>query len=230
MLELYAAYMDYRDVMELTEQMVSDAARTAVGSTSVPWGESTLNLAPPWPRIPLRDAIAEHSGVDYAQYPDDESMRLAAARAGLPPAADWNRGKVMDELLTAFVEPKLQQPTFLIDYPTVYPGSTLAKPKPDQPDVVEWFEAFAGGMEIANAFSELNDPRIQRTRFEEQARAKASGDDEAQPFDADFLLALEHGMPPTGGLGVGMDRVAMLLTNQRSIRDVILFPQMRLRS
>jgi lysyl-tRNA synthetase class 2 len=136
----------------------------------------------------------------------------------------------MDELLTAFVEPKLIQPTFLVDYPTDFPGSTLAKGKPGSPDEVERFEAFAGGIEIANAFSELNDPRVQRARFTEQQRARDKGDPEAQPFDEDFLIALEHGMPPTGGLGVGIDRIAMLLTNQHNIRDVILFPQLRARA
>jgi lysyl-tRNA synthetase class 2 len=136
----------------------------------------------------------------------------------------------MDELLTAFVEPKLIQPTFLVDYPTVFPGSTLAKGKLDNPDEVERFEAFAGGIEIANAFSELNDPRVQRERFMEQVRAREAGDPEAQPFDEDFLIALEHGMPPTGGMGLGIDRLVMLLTDQHTIRDVILFPQLRPRS
>ncbi len=227
MLELYQAYADYRDIMELTENLVADAARVAVGTTLVPWGDGTLDLAPPWPRLSLRAAIAEHAGVDYADHPDAASLRAAAAGAGLSPDPHWNRGKVMDELLTAFVEPRLQQPTFLVDYPTDFPGSTLAKGKPGHPEEVERFEAFAGGMEIANAFSELNDPRVQRQRFEEQVRARHEGDLEAQPFDADFLVALEHGMPPTGGLGVGIDRISMLLTGQRSIRDVILFPQMR---
>jgi lysyl-tRNA synthetase, class II len=227
MLELYQAYADYQDVMRLTEDMLATAARTAVGRTQVPWGDTQIDFQPPWPRIPLRSAIAEYSGVDYADYPDAESLREAAQRAGLHPEASWSRGKTMDELLTAFVEPKLIQPTFLTDYPTDFPGSTLAKGKPDNPDEVERFEAFAGGIEIANAFSELNDARVQRSRFEEQARAREAGDPEAQPFDHDFLLALEHGMPPTGGLGVGIDRVVMLLTNQHTIRDVILFPQMR---
>jgi lysyl-tRNA synthetase class 2 len=177
--------------------------------------------------MPLRTAIAEFSGVDYADHPDLESLRTAAHHAGLRTEPDWNRGKVLDELLTAFVEPKLVQPTFLTDYPTDFPGSTLAKGKPDNPDEVERFEAFAGGIEIANAFSELNDPRVQRERFEQQVRAREEGDDEAQPFDQDFLTALEHGMPPTGGLGVGIDRVVMLLTDQHTIRDVILFPQLR---
>jgi lysyl-tRNA synthetase class 2 len=227
MLELYQAYADHQDIMRLTEDMLATAARTAVGRTRVPWGDQHIDFNPPWQRMPLRMAIAEFSGLDYAAYPDVDSLRSAADQVGLRAEPDWNRGKILDELLTAFVEPKLIQPTFLTDYPTDFPGSTLAKGKPDNPDEVERFEAFAGGIEIANAFSELNDPRVQRQRFEQQALARAAGDLDAQPFDHDFLLALEHGMPPTGGLGVGIDRVVMLLTDQHSIRDVILFPQLR---
>jgi lysyl-tRNA synthetase class 2 len=227
MLELYQAYADYQDVMRLTEDMVSAAARAAVGRTRVKWGEQEIDFNPPWQRMPLRSAIAEFSGVDYADYPDTESLREAARKAGLRPEANWPYGKILDELLTAFVEPKLIQPTFLTDYPTSFPGSTLAKGKPNNPDEVERFEAFAGGIEIANAFSELNDPRVQRERFVQQVQAREAGDVEAQPFDQDFLIALEHGMPPTGGLGVGIDRLAMLLTDQHTIRDVILFPQLR---
>jgi lysyl-tRNA synthetase class 2 len=230
MLELYQAYADYDDMMQLTENMIATAARSAVGRTRVKWGDEEINFEPPWQRMPLREAIAEFSGVDYGQYTEVEELRAAAERAGLKTEANWNRGKIMDELLTAFVEPKLIQPTFLVDYPTVFPGSTLAKGKPDNPDEVERFEAFAGGIEIANAFSELNDPRVQRERFEDQVRARAEGDLEAQPFDEDFLEALEHAMPPTGGLGVGIDRIVMLMTNQHHIRDVILFPQMRTRA
>src|ERR687886_613667 len=230
MLELYQAYADYQDIMRLTEDMVATAARSAVGRTRVSWNDTETPLTPPWQRMPLRTAIAEFSSVDYAEYPDADSLREAAERAGLHTEADWNRGKIMDELLTAFVEPKLIRPTFLTDYPTDFPGSTLAKAKPDNPDEVERFEAFAGGMEIANAFSELNDPRVQRERFLQQVRAREGGDEEAQPFDEDFLVALEHGMPPTGGLGVGIDRLAMLMTNRRSIREVILFPQLRQRA
>jgi lysyl-tRNA synthetase class 2 len=227
MLELYQAYADYRDIMGLTEDMVSSAARAAVGKTRVRWGDQEISFEPPWQRMSLRSAIAEFSGVDYAEYPELEALRRAAEQAGLRPQADWNYGKILDELLTAFVEPKLVQPTFLTDYPTVFPGSTLAKGKPDNPDEVERFEAFAGGIEIANAFSELNDPRVQRERFMHQTRAREAGDVEAQPFDHDFLIALEHGMPPTGGLGVGIDRLVMLVTDQHTIRDVILFPQLR---
>jgi lysyl-tRNA synthetase class 2 len=227
MLELYQAYADYHDVMRLTEDMISTAARAATGTARVRWGEQELDFSPPWQRLSLHDAIQEYSGVDYHAYPDAESLRRAAAEAGLRPEPTWNRGKTMDELLTAFVEPRLVQPTFLVDYPTDFPGSTLAKGKPDNPAEVERFEAFAGGIEIANAFSELNDARVQRERFLEQVRAREAGDVEAQPFDQDFLVALEHGMPPTGGLGVGIDRIVMLMTDQHSIRDVILFPQLR---
>jgi lysyl-tRNA synthetase, class II len=227
MLELYQAYVDYDDIMRLTEDMTATAAREAVGSTRVKWGDQEIDFNPPWQRMPLRTAIAEFSGVDYADHPDIGSLREAARGAGLRPEADWNYGKILDELLTAFVEPKLIQPTFLTDYPTSFPGSTLAKAKPDNPDEVERFEAFAGGIEIANAFSELNDPRVQRERFMQQVRAREAGDPEAQPFDQDFLIALEHGMPPTGGLGLGIDRLIMLLTDQHTIRDVILFPQLR---
>ncbi len=227
MLELYQAYADYQDIMRLTEDMLATAARAAIGNAKVRWGEHDIDFNPPWQRVPLRTAIAEFSGVDYADYPDTEELRRAAMKAGLHTEPEWNRGKILDELLTVFVEPKLIQPTFLTDYPTAFPGSTLAKGKPGNPDEVERFEAFAGGLEIANAFSELNDPRVQRERFLEQVNARDAGDPEAQPFDQDFLTALEHGMPPTGGLGLGIDRLVMLLTDQHTIRDVILFPQLR---
>jgi lysyl-tRNA synthetase class 2 len=230
MLELYQAYADYDDMMQLTENLVATAARSAVGRTRVRWGEQEIDFTPPWARIPLRDAIAEYSGVDYDAYPYTNDLRDAATNVGLRTEPNWNRGKIMDELLTAFVEPKLVQPTFLVDYPTAFPGSTLAKGKPGNPEEVERFEAFAGGIEFANAFSELNDPRVQRDRFLEQVRAREEGDPEAQPFDEDYLVALEHGMPPTGGMGLGVDRLVMLLTDQHTIRDVILFPQLRARA
>jgi lysyl-tRNA synthetase class 2 len=227
MLELYQAYVDYRDIMRLTEDMVATSAREAVGTTLVRFGDQEIDFNPPWQRMPLRTAIAEFSGVDYADYPETAALRQAAADAGLHTEPGWNYGKILDELLTAFVEPKLIQPTFLTDYPTSFPGSTLAKAKPDNPDEVERWEAFAGGIELANAFSELNDARVQRERFLQQVRAREEGDPEAQPFDQDFLVALEHGMPPTGGMGLGIDRIVMLLTDQHTIRDVILFPQLR---
>jgi lysyl-tRNA synthetase class 2 len=225
MLELYQAYADYEDIMRLTEQLLAGLAEDVLGTTSVPWAGQTIELAPPWRRLPLRQAILEQSGVDFERYPDSASLYAAARAAGLRGDPSWSRGKLVDELLSQFVEPKLLQPTFLVDYPVEL--SPLAKRRTDQPDLVERFEAFAGGMEIANAFSELNDPIDQRARFEEQARQRRAGDDEAQRFDAEFLEALEYGMPPTGGLGVGIDRIVMLLTDQHAIRDVILFPQLR---
>jgi lysyl-tRNA synthetase class 2 len=228
MLELYQAYANYADMMRLTEEMVCHLAMLVHGSsTGAPFGDHEIDFATPWKRLQLREAIAEYAGVDYVRHPDRDSLAEAARGAGLAVQPDWNRGKIMDELLTAFVEPRLIQPTFLVDYPVDFPGSTLAKRKPDQPDEVERFEAFAGGMEIANAFSELNDPLDQRERFEEQVRLRQKGDEEAHPMDEAFLEALEYGMPPTAGLGVGIDRVAMLLTNRTSVREVILFPQLR---
>ena len=226
MLEVYQAYADYQEIMRLTEDLVSTVARRVLGRTTITTRDGAeVDLAPPWPRIPLRDAIYERSGVDYDEHPTAESLARAAAAAGLPVQPGWSRGKLIDELLSVFVEPKVTAPVFLIDYPLEL--SPLAKKSPNRPDVVERFEAFCGGMEIANAFSELNDPLDQRERFLEQVRQKGAGDEEAQPFDAAFLEALEHGMPPTGGMGMGIDRLTMVLTGQDKIRDVILFPQLR---
>jgi lysyl-tRNA synthetase class 2 len=225
-LEVYQAYADYEDIMQLTEDLVFTVAQKALGKTTitVKSGEE-VDLTPPWPRMRLRDAIYEKSGVDYDEHPTAASLAKAAAEAGLRVQPGWTRGKIIDELLSVFVEPKVTGPVFLTDYPLEL--SPLAKKRTDRPDVVERFEAFCGGMEIANAFSELNDPVDQRERFMEQVRQKGAGDDEAQPFDAAFLEALEHGMPPTGGMGLGIDRLAMVLTGQDKIRDVILFPQLR---
>jgi lysyl-tRNA synthetase class 2 len=225
MLELYQAYADYADIMRLLEEVVCQVAVDLHGTPQVEWGEHRIDFSPPWRQLSLRDAIRGETGLDIDEYPTADSLHRAARPVGLRADADWGRGKLVDELLTQFVEPKLVQPTFLLDYPLEL--SPLAKQRPDRPELVERFEAFAGGMEIANAYSELNDPLEQRARFEEQARRYASGDAEAQRFDADFLEALEHGMPPTGGLGVGIDRLVMLMTNQHTIRDVLLFPQLR---
>jgi lysyl-tRNA synthetase class 2 len=226
MLEVYQAYADYEEIMRLTEDLVSTVAQRALGTTKVTVkGDVEVDLAPPWERKPLHDAIYEASGVDYDEHLTAESLARAAADAGLNVQDGWTRGKIIDELLSVFVEPKITSPVFLVDYPLEL--SPLAKQRTDRPEIVERFEAFCGGMELANAFSELNDPLDQRERFLEQARQKGTGDDEAMPFDADFLEALEHGMPPTGGMGLGIDRLAMILTGQEKIRDVILFPQMR---
>ena len=225
MLELYQAFADYRDIMELVEQLVSTVASEVAGSTIVRWKDQEIDLAPPWPRRTIRELLVEHTGVDFADYPDDASMRAAGARAGLKIEPQWNRAKVIDELMTEFVEPKLISPIFVINHPVE--TTPLAKRRMEDPREVERFESFVGGMELTNAFSELNDPVEQRARLQEQAAERAAGDEEAPPVDEDFLLAVEHGMPPTGGLGLGIDRLVMILTNRASIREVILFPQLR---
>jgi len=227
MLELYQAYADYNDIMELVEQMVSHVAQEVVGTTQLPWADGVIDVTPPWPRRTMRELLVEHSGIDYAQHADLPSLRAAAESAGVGADAEWSRAKIIDELMTVFVEPKLVQPTFVVNYPAE--TTPLAKRRPEAPDEVERFEAYAAGMEIANAFSELNDPIEQLRRLEAQAGGRTDGDDESQPVDVDFVEAMEHGMPPTGGLGVGIDRLVMLLTNRQSIREVILFPQLRSR-
>ena len=225
MLESYEAYADYNRLMDMVEEMVSCLARDTLGTPGVPYGDTIINFAPPWPRIPLRDAIRQHAGVDFDEHLGLESMRQAAAGAGVRIEDSWGRGKLIDELLTLHVEPKLLQPTFLIDYPIEL--SPLAKRKPEAPHLVERFELFICGREAANAYTELNDPIEQRERFREQARLRAAGDEEAEVADEDFLVALEHGLPPTGGLGIGIDRLVMALTGSISIREVILFPALR---
>lgn len=225
MLEVYQAYSDYTAVMDMVEEMVSTVAGDVLGDTKVPYGEHVIDFAPPWPRIPLRDAIRERCDLDIDGYPDADSLRTAAAATGLKPEPGWGRGKLIDELMTMHVEPHLMQPTFLIDYPIEL--SPLAKRKLDAPGYVERFEFFICGRECGNAYTELNDPIDQRERFIEQARLHAQGDEEAEVADEDFLIALEHGMPPTGGLGIGIDRLIMALTGVSSIREVILFPALR---
>ncbi len=225
MLESYQAYADYSDLMQMVEEMISSVAQEVLGATRVPYGDTEINFSPPWPRIPLRDAIREHSGIDFEDYLDAESMREAVAQRGIAVDERLGRGKLIDELLSAHVEPKLLQPTFLIDYPVEL--SPLAKRKPDNPRLVERFELFIAGREVGNAYTELNDPIDQRQRLLEQARLKAAGDEEVELADEDFLVALEHGMPPTAGLGIGIDRLVMALTGNASIREVILFPALR---
>ena len=225
-LESYQAYADYNDLMEMTERMVSSVAAEVLGKSTVEYDDSVIDFSPPWQRLSLRDAIQEHSGIDFEQFPNAPSLEAKIRETGITVDTGLSWGKLVDHLLSETVEPHLIQPTFLVDYPVEL--SPLAKRKPAQPELVERFEAFCGGMEIANAFSELNDPQDQRGRFEEQERMRAEyGDEEMERTDLDFLTALEHGMPPTGGLGVGIDRLIMVLAGQRSIREVILFPQLR---
>jgi len=227
LLESYEAYADYNDMMKMVEEMVSTVAQQVLGKTQLEFNGQTINLAPPWPRISLRDAVSQFSGIDFVKFPDADSLRskMKTMNIAVDPKKNWAR--LVDDLIGTFVEPKLMQPTFLVDYPLSM--SPLAKNKPGEERVVERFEGFAGGMEIANAFTELNDPLEQRARFEVQQKEKATQleTEEQETVDEDFLLALEYGMPPTGGLGVGIDRLVMLLTNQQSIREVILFPQLK---
>jgi lysyl-tRNA synthetase class 2 len=225
MLESYEAYADYNRLMEMVEELVSTAAGEVLGTTKVMNGDAEIDFSPPWPRVPLRDAILERSGVDFAAHRDAESLRRAAMAGGLKVERQWGRGKIIDELLTVHVEPHLIQPTFLIDYPVEL--SPLAKRKPDNPELVERFEFFIAGREVGNAYTELNDPVDQRERLLEQSRLRAAGDEEVELADEDFLVALEHGMPPTAGLGIGIDRLVMAMTGSPSIREVILFPALR---
>ena len=225
MLESYQAYADYNDVMDTVEEMVSTVALEVLGGSTAEYGDTKIDFAPGWPRLTLRDAIKHHSGVDFEEHPDVESMREAAASVGVIADESWGRGKLIDELLSAKVEPHLVQPTFLTDYPVEL--SPLAKRKPDNPRLVERFELFIAGREVGNAYSELNDPQDQRERMLQQARLRAAGDEEVELADEEFLTALEYGMPPCGGLGIGIDRLVMALTGQPSIREVILFPHLR---
>ena len=227
MLELYQAYADYNDIMELVEHMVPWVAEQVLGEAKIEYAGHTIDLRAPWPRVRMRDAIRIESGIDYEDYPTAGALFEAVRAIGMHADPNSTRAKLIDNLLSNYVEPKLIQPTFLIDYPVEM--SPLAKRKKGNPAVAERFEGYIGGIEIANAFSELNDPLDQRERFVQQVMERAAGDEEAQPMDEDFLLALEHGMPPTGGLGIGIDRLVMLFTGSTSIREVILFPQLRTR-
>jgi lysyl-tRNA synthetase class 2 len=225
MLELYQAYADYTDMMAITEEMVAAVAREVLGTARVPYGSCEIDLSPPWARVSMIEALRAKTGFDVLELPSDEAARALARSCGLEVPPDATRGQVIDHLAERLVLPDLVQPTFLLDHPVEI--SPLAKRKADDPRLTYRFEAIVAGMELANAFSELNDPVDQRERFVAQAAERARGNDEAQPLDEDFLLALEYGMPPTGGLGIGIDRLVMLLTRSPSIRDVILFPLMR---
>lgn len=224
-LESYEAYASYCDVMAMVEEMIPWLAHHVLGTTVLTYQGQNIDLRPPWKRVTLREAILDRTGIDVEAVTDRDELYQKVAHLGLEIQPTSPRGKIIDELLSAKVEPTLIQPTFVTDYPVEL--SPLAKRKPGNPNLVERFEAFVAGIEVANAFSELNDALDQRARFGQQIEAQAAGDEEAHVFDEDFIQALEHGMPPTGGLGIGIDRLVMLLTDQRSIREVILFPQLR---
>jgi lysyl-tRNA synthetase class 2 len=224
-LEFYAAYWDYRDVMAFCEQMIAHVAMDVTGSAVIHYQGHEIDLTPPWRRVTLRDIALELTGIDYLQYPTAEALAAAMREKGLPakPGATW--GYLIDKGLLGTVEPKLIQPTFVMDYPRDI--SPLAKTKPDDPTHVERFEFFIGGIETGNAFTELNDPFDQEQRFVEMGQLYAAEDEEAHPLDEDYLRAMKYGMPPNGGFGMGVDRLVMLLTDKPTIREVILFPQLR---
>ncbi len=223
--EFYAAYADYQDVMALTEEMVAYAAQEALGTTKISVDGQEIELAPPWRRWRLREAVREVTGIDYEDHRDAQSLYRAIIETGGTPEPKSSWGKLIDPTLVNYVEPHLIQPTFLYDYPVEV--SPLSKRKPGEPGTVERFEFFIGGFELGNAFSEINDPLDQRERFQATSQALASGDEEAHPLDEDYVAALSYGMPPTGGFGMGIDRLTMLFTGQESLREVILFPHLR---
>jgi lysyl-tRNA synthetase class 2 len=211
----------------MVEEMVSHIAQHVLGGLAVQFGNHTLDLSPPWRRITMRDALVEYGGIDFEEFRTRAKLLEELRRRGVhaDPGDSW--AKLLDTAVSHYVEPKLIQPTFLLDYPKEI--SPLAKSKAGSPGLVERFEVFCAGFELGNAYSELNDPIDQRERLEAQARLAAAGVEEVEMVDEDFLIALEHGMPPTGGLGIGIDRLVMLLTGQTSIREVILFPLLRRR-
>jgi lysyl-tRNA synthetase class 2 len=227
MLEFYIAYVDYQYLMDFTEELIPYLCREVIGDLRIPYGENgkeIIDFTPPWPRLSMQDAM-EQQGIDTAVFRDIEKAKEVAIKNNIDISNKVTHGKILDEIFKEKVEPQLVQPIFIVDYPVEL--SPLAKRKQDAPELVERFELFIGTREIANAFSELNDPADQRERFLKQVEARDMGDEEANFMDEDFIRALEYGMPPSAGEGIGIDRLLMLLTNSPSIRDVILFPQLK---
>jgi lysyl-tRNA synthetase class 2 len=226
-LEFYMAYADYQVVMDLTEEMVVYVADQVLGRRTLTYQGQVINLERPWQRMELRDGLVELAGIDIAEYPTADSLAEAMRKRGMQPNPEATRGKLIDSMLGDYLEPNLIQPTFVYDYPRDI--SPLAKSKPGGPLMVERFEGFLGGIELCNAFTELNDPVDQEARFFEMGRDYADEDEERHPMDEDYLRAMRYGMPPNGGFGMGVDRLTMLLTDCHSIREVILFPHLRSR-
>ncbi|MBM4136471.1 MAG: lysine--tRNA ligase [Nitrospira sp.] len=224
MLEFYIAYRDYNFLMSFTEELITHVAKKTTGTLKIPYGDTMIDLTPPWPRIPFHDALLQKGVPSEILYDREKAMAWAKEHT-IEIRETANLGKVLDDIFKEIVEPELVQPTFIIDYPLEL--SPLAKRKRDNPELVERFELFIASREIANAFSELNDPIDQHERFMKQVEAKGKGDEEAHWMDEDFVRALEYGMPPAAGEGIGIDRLTMILTNSQSIRDVILFPQLK---
>ena len=225
MLEFYVSYADYQDLIRLTEELISSLAQQLLGTTVIEYQSKTINLAPPWRRWSYHQSILEVNGLAPAVLTDREQALAAATQLNVPVDPKWPLFNIVNEIFEETVEPRLEQPTFITDYPIEI--SPLARRKDADPALTDRFELYIAGREIANAFSELNDPLDQRARFEGQAAQREAGNEEAHVCDEDFLRALEYGMPPTAGEGIGIDRLIMLLTNQASIRDVVLFPQLR---
>ena len=224
-IELYAAYEDYNDMMDITEEIISTVAEKVLGTTKITYQGTPIDLTPGWKRISMIDAIKEVTGVDFSEINTDEEASETAKKLGIELEGTLERGNVINLVFEEKVEETLVQPTFIMDYPVEV--SPLTKRKPSDPRLVERFEVFIGGREYGNAYSELNDPIDQYERFLEQAKQKAEGNEEANDMDDDFVKALEYGMPPTGGLGIGVDRLIMLLTDSASIRDILFFPTMK---
>lgn len=224
-LEFYCAYFDYLKIMELTEEMIRYAAQKALGTTKVTYNGQEIDFGQPWKRVNLRQGLIEACGIDINQHPTAESLADAMQAKGIKFKPGAARGKLIDALLGDFLEPTFIQPTFLYDYPRDI--SPLAKSYPGDPTTVERFEGFVGGMELCNAFTELNDPLDQESRFLEMGRAYAADDEENNPMDDDYLRAMKYGMPPQGGFGMGIDRLVMLFTDRQTIREVLLFPHLR---
>ncbi len=225
LMELYQAYTDYYGMMDLTENMFRYVAQEVLGTTQVPYGDQMIDLGKPFERLTMIDAVKKYTGVDFDQVPDTEAAKKLADEHHVEYESRHTKGDILSLFFEEFCEENLVQPTFIMDHPVEI--SPLTKKKPDKPDYVERFELFITGREMANAYSELNDPIDQRARFKAQEAAFAAGDEEANHTDEDFLNALEIGMPPTGGIGYGIDRLVMLLTNSPAIRDVLLFPTMK---
>jgi lysyl-tRNA synthetase, class II len=225
MLEFYTAYFDYNDLMDLTEDLINGLAQNILGKNELEFEGKTISLARPWKRLTFADSLKEIAGISSDVLEDEAKLRAFAVEKHIKDATKLSKAKLWGALFDEFVEDQLTGPVFLIDYPREL--SPLSKSRADNPEIVERFELYMGAMEIANAYSELNDPVEQRLRFEEQLRAHEAGDQEAHVMDEDYVTALEHGMPPTGGEGIGIDRLTMLFANVRSIREVILFPLLK---
>ncbi len=224
MLELYVAFKDYDWMMNLVEELFEHICKTVFGASEFTYEESKINFTRPWKRISYVDAIKDKTGIDVIAA-SEEDLKELAKKIGIEIDGLFGKAKLIDEIFSQIIEPELIQPTFVVDYPLIL--SPLAKKHRSKEGLVERFEGYVAGKEICNAFSELNDPIDQRKRFEDQVKMKEAGDDEAHQVDEDYLRSMEYGMPPMAGLGIGIDRLVMLLTNQSSIRDVIFFPQMK---